>query len=177
MRSPGAQASLYVINPRAPAASYFGAEVFARSGFPAAQGIADLAAVTVAAMAPPHWDVSVCDEHISPVDFDHPARCVAITGKVTQARRMLALAAEFRRRGKTVLIGGPCASLSPDVFRGSCDVLVVGGHLQRFRAGCPARSSRRAAGREKCSQRSLKESRVRASSSTHCRRMGYAAIR
>jgi hypothetical protein len=117
---------LYVVNPRAPGASYFGAEVFARSGFGDAQGIADLTAVTVAAMAPPDWDVSVCDEHITPIDFGHPAAFVAITGKVTQAVRMLEVAAEFRRRGKTVLMGGPCVSLSPEVFRGCCDSLVIG---------------------------------------------------
>jgi len=119
-------ASLYVITPRAQCASYFGAEVFARSGFRDAQGIADLTAVTVAAMAPSSWDVSLCDEHVSAIDFAHPASFIAITGKITQAARMLEVAAEFRRRGKTVLMGGPCVSLSPEAFRGRCDVLVIG---------------------------------------------------
>lgn len=44
--------SLYLINARAKCASYFGAEVFAHSGFSHAQGIADLAAVTIAGFAP-----------------------------------------------------------------------------------------------------------------------------
>jgi radical SAM superfamily enzyme YgiQ (UPF0313 family) len=118
--------SLYLINPRPLGASYFGAEVFEQAGFARAQGIADLATVTVAALAPPDWDVSVCDEYIAPLDFDHPADFVGITGKVTQAIRMLEVAAEFRRRGKTVLIGGPYASLAPEVFRGRCDILVTG---------------------------------------------------
>lgn len=118
--------SLYLINARAKGASYFGAEVFAHFGFPHAQGIADLAAVTVAALAPSGWDISLCDEHLSCVDFDHPAVYVGITGKVTQATRMLEIAAQFRKRGKTVLMGGPCASLSPELFRGHCDILVTG---------------------------------------------------
>lgn len=118
--------SLYVINAKAKGASYFGAEVFAHFGFPHAQGIADLAAVTVAALAPRDWDISVCDEHLSSIDFDHSAAYVGITGKVTQAVRMLEIAAEFRRRGKTVLMGGPCVSLSPELFRSACDILVTG---------------------------------------------------
>jgi radical SAM superfamily enzyme YgiQ (UPF0313 family) len=118
--------SLYVINAKAKGASYFGAEVFAHFGFPHAQGIADLAAVTVAALAPRDWDISICDEHLSPIDFDHPAAYVGITGKVTQAVRMLEIAAEFKRRGKAILMGGPCVSLSPELFRGACDILVTG---------------------------------------------------
>jgi radical SAM superfamily enzyme YgiQ (UPF0313 family) len=118
--------SLYLINARSKGASYFGAEVFPHFGFRPAQGIADLAAVTIAALAPSNWDTSVCDEHLSSVDFDHPARFIGITGKVTQATRMLEIAAEFRRRGKIVVMGGPCASLSPELFRGHCDILVTG---------------------------------------------------
>lgn len=100
--------------------------MFAHFGFPHAQGIADLAAVTVAALAPPDWDVSLCDEHLSSIEFDHPAFYIGITGKITQAARMLEIAAEFRRRGKTVLMGGPCVSLSPEIFRDDGDILVTG---------------------------------------------------
>ena len=39
---------------------------------------------------------------------------------------MRAIAAEFRRRGKTVIIGGPYASLSPDAVRDHCDILIRG---------------------------------------------------
>jgi radical SAM superfamily enzyme YgiQ (UPF0313 family) len=126
--------SLYLINARAKAPSYFGAEVFAHVGFRHAQGIADLAAVTIAALAPSNWDISVCDEHLSSVDFDHPASYIGITGKVTQAIRMLEIAAEFRRRGKIVVLGGPCVSLSAELFRGHCDILVRG-ELEPIAAG------------------------------------------
>ncbi|HEY2473020.1 MAG TPA: radical SAM protein [Terracidiphilus sp.] len=96
--------------------------------------MADLATVTVAAIAPPYWDVSVCDEFISQIDFDHPAAYIGITGKITQAPRMLEIAAQFRRRGKTVIIGGPYASLDPGVFRGHCDILLQG-ELEEIGAG------------------------------------------
>ncbi len=118
--------SLYLINPRSEIPTYFGAEVFEHWGFEPAQANADLATVTVAAMAPADWRVTICDEHIGTVDFDVDADFVGLTGKVTQERRMVELAGEFRRRGKTVIIGGPFASLTPDVVREHCDVLVVG---------------------------------------------------
>ena len=118
--------SLYLVNPRSEHPTYFGAEVFEHWGFDPAQANADLATVTVAALAPRDWRISVCDEHVEPVDFDTQADFVGITGKVTQENRMLELADEFRGRGKTVIIGGPFASLSPDFVRGHCDILVVG---------------------------------------------------
>ena len=118
--------SLYLINPRGETPSYFGAEVYDHWGFTPVQGIADLAIPTVAALAPEDFDVQLCDEYISPIDFATGADYVGITGKITQASRMIAVADEFRRRGKVVIIGGPFASLSPEVVRDHCDVLVRG---------------------------------------------------
>ena len=65
---------------------------------------------------------------------------------------MLEIAAEFRRRGKTVIIGGPFASLSPEVVRDHCDVLVIGeleaiadDALRRPRRAAPGSASTTAA--------------------------------
>jgi radical SAM superfamily enzyme YgiQ (UPF0313 family) len=119
--------AIYLINPAADLpTSYFGAEVFAARLRRPAVMIADLAMPTLAALAPRDFEVFLCDEHLTPVDFDLAADFVAITGKVTQAPRMIALAREFRRRGKIVLFGGPHASLSPETLRPHCDVLVRG---------------------------------------------------
>ena len=118
--------TLYLINPKSPTPSYFGAEAYEYSGGRTAQGIADLATTTVAALAPDDWQVRICDEYLESVDLDTDAHYVGLTGKIDQSARMLQLAAEFRRRGKTVIIGGPYASLSPDRVREHCDVLVVG---------------------------------------------------
>lgn len=54
--------SPYVVNPRPARASYSGADVFARSGFQDAIGVADLASATVAALAPPEWSPEICDD-------------------------------------------------------------------------------------------------------------------
>lgn len=119
-------ASIYVINPAADSPTYYGGEVFTASNIAPGCMVADLATTTLAAMAPADVPVVLCDESIAPVDLDTPADFVGITGKVTQARRMIELAHAFRARGKTVLMGGPFASLSPEVLRPHCDVLVRG---------------------------------------------------
>ena len=95
---------IYLINPAENAPGYFGLEVLGAWTGVNATAIADLATPTVAAFAPDNWKVTICEERLDPVDFSHPARYVGITGKVTQQARMIELAAEFRRRGKTVLI-------------------------------------------------------------------------
>jgi hypothetical protein len=118
--------SLYLINPVADMPSYFSSEVFAARGLPAAIATADLAIATVAGMAPDDFLVELCDENAAPVNFDSAADFIGITGKVSQWGRMRSIADEFRRRGKTVVIGGPYASLSPEVVRPHCDILIRG---------------------------------------------------
>lgn len=88
--------------------------------------VASAAIATVAAFAPDDFEVSLCDETIEPVDLDVDADVIGITANVSQALRALELAAEFRARGKTVLIGGPHVSLAPGVFEHAADCIVIG---------------------------------------------------
>ncbi len=118
--------TIYLINPTPDIPTYFGAEVYAGRGLRPATLMADLALTTVATLAEPHLRVVLCDESIDTVDFDIGADYVGITGKVSQRGRMRAIATEFRRRGVTVVIGGPYASLDPDWVRPHCDILVRG---------------------------------------------------
>jgi radical SAM superfamily enzyme YgiQ (UPF0313 family) len=85
-----------------------------------------LTVATVAAFVPGDWTVRLVDEAVSPVDLTFEADFVAITGKVSQRKRMIELAAEFRRRGRTVLIGGSFASLNPEEMQPHADILVTG---------------------------------------------------
>ncbi len=117
--------SLYLINPATGFPSYHTAEAFQESGYGWVQ-VADLAITTVAALAPPGWTIRLTDEGVSPVDFDHPADFIGITGKVSQRSRMFELAEAFRQRGQTVIIGGSFASLSPEDVRPHADILVTG---------------------------------------------------
>jgi len=118
--------SIYLINPSSDFPSYFTAEVYAAHGFGPSTMMADLATPTLAALAPKDFNVQLCDENISPVDFYTDADYVGITGKINQSGQMIRIAREFRRRGKVVLIGGPYASLSPQCLRSECDILVQG---------------------------------------------------
>lgn len=118
--------ALYLINPAGDIPTYFGAEVFEAQGFRPATFIADLALPTLAALLPSGFGLRLCDEHLEPVDFDDESSFVGLTGKVTQWTRMRAIAERFRSRGKTVIIGGPFASLCPELVRPHCDILVVG---------------------------------------------------
>ena len=118
--------TIYLINPLADFPSYFSAEVFEAWGVAPATSMADLAIATVAALASHHFEVRLCDENVSPIDFDAAVDFVGITGKVSQWGRMKTISEEFRRRGVTVVIGGPYASLSPNVVRPHCDILVRG---------------------------------------------------
>ena len=121
------QRSLYLVNPRADWPSYYGAEVVGDSSRrkPAAL-VADLTVATVAAMAPEGFKIKIVDESIHAVNFDDDCDFVGITGKINQWQRMRAIAEEFRKRRKLVLIGGPYASLSPAIVRPHCDILVKG---------------------------------------------------
>ena len=118
--------SLYLIAPKSTVPNHYGADFIEHWGFSSVQWIADVTLTTLAALAPPDFTVRLCDEAISPIDFDTSADFIGLTGKITQRERMIEIAKEFRRRGKTVLIGGPSASLSPASFRHVCNVLVRG---------------------------------------------------
>src|ERR1700733_8269229 len=78
--------------------------------------IAAASIATVAALAPPDFQVSLCDEAIAPIDFDTAADVVGISANVSQAQRAIDIAATFRRRGKVVVMGGPHVSLAPELF-------------------------------------------------------------
>lgn len=118
--------SIYLINPKADFPNYYSSEVVAHLGFTPAAFIADLVITTVAALVPDDFDVTLCDEQITPVDFDTSADVVGITGKSSQVGRMIELAQAFRERGKVVMIGGPYVSLSPEAVRPYADILVRG---------------------------------------------------
>lgn len=88
--------------------------------------IASAAIATVAALAPRDFDIRLCDEAISPVEFDIDVDVVGISVNVSQALRGMEIADRFRARGITVVMGGPHVSLAPELFDGRADSLVVG---------------------------------------------------
>ena len=126
--------SIYLINPRENAPSYYSLEVLEAWNIARGVSLADLTMPTVAALIPSDWNVTVVDERLRRVDFNTPAAIVGITGKVSQRDRMIELAAKFRARGKLVLIGGPYATLNPDDMRPHADILIRG-EIEEIAAG------------------------------------------
>jgi radical SAM superfamily enzyme YgiQ (UPF0313 family) len=103
----------------------------------------NLSTPTVAGLTPPEHEVVLVDENVEEIDFDAEADLVGVTGYIIHKQRMLEIIEAFRRRGHTVVAGGPYASLCPEELRGKVDALFVDEaeetwpqFLRDFEAGC-----------------------------------------
>jgi len=85
----------------------------------------NLSLPTVAGLTPAEHEVVLCDENVEPIDFDTDADIIGLTGYVIHRQHLFDIAAEFRRRGKFVVAGGPFASLCPEDLRDKVDVVFV----------------------------------------------------
>ena len=78
----------------------------------------------IAAYTPPNWDVQLVDEAVQEIDLDQPCDLVGISVMTCYAPRAYELATEFRKRGKTVVLGGVhptyCPGGSPAILRHHC---------------------------------------------------------
>ncbi len=116
---------IYLIQPKFPP-SYWGLDYFLpmtpfRGIFP------PLGLLTLAALTPPDFRVTLCDENAGErIDYDASAEVIGITGYIIQMAHVFAIADRFRARGKTVVLGGPLANLLPAECRAHCDVLFEG---------------------------------------------------
>jgi radical SAM superfamily enzyme YgiQ (UPF0313 family) len=80
----------------------------------------------LAALVPPDWEVLHIDEAVSPVDVTLKVDMVGITFHTPSAVHVYDLAAQFRRRGIPVVLGGPHVTLVPDEAQAHADVIFVG---------------------------------------------------
>jgi radical SAM superfamily enzyme YgiQ (UPF0313 family) len=85
-----------------------------------------LSLASIAAVTPPEWETSLLDDNFEQIDYSCDAEIIALTAMTPQAPRAYEIADEFRRRGKTVVMGGFHASNLPDEARGHVDAVVVG---------------------------------------------------
>src|SRR5436190_5731825 len=116
---------VYLVQPAFPP-SYWGMEHFLPLT-PYGAVLPPLGLLTLAALTPPDFGVTLCDENAGErVHYDTDARVVGITGYIIQMARVFAIADRFRARGKTVVLGGPLANLLPELCREHCDVLFEG---------------------------------------------------
>ncbi|ABQ24592.1 B12-binding domain-containing radical SAM protein [Geotalea uraniireducens] len=96
----------------------------------------------LAGLTPPWVDVQLLDDRYSEIDYDAGYDLVALTTTIATATRAYAIAADFRKRGIPVVMGGFHASLQPEECLEHCDAVVEGEAeyiwpelLEDFRAG------------------------------------------
>lgn len=80
----------------------------------------------IAAYTPQNWDVVLVDEAVQDVDFDQPCDLVGLSVMTCYAPRAYEIATEFRRRGKTVVMGGVHPTYCPDEALRYVDAIVCG---------------------------------------------------
>lgn len=80
----------------------------------------------LAALTPDDVEVRVTDEYIDPIDFDEEVDLVGLTGLSCHAPRAYQIAGEFKKRGRTVVMGGIHASALPEEALQYVDSVVVG---------------------------------------------------
>lgn len=80
----------------------------------------------IAAYTPAHWEVDLVDEAVEDVDFDRPCDLVGLSIMTCYAPRAYEIAAEFRKRGKKVVLGGVHPTYCPDEALRYCDAIVCG---------------------------------------------------
>jgi NAD(P)H-dependent flavin oxidoreductase YrpB (nitropropane dioxygenase family)/radical SAM superfamily enzyme YgiQ (UPF0313 family) len=85
-----------------------------------------LGLATLAALCPPHWDVTIVDENVEPMPLEPAADIIGVCGMGAQFARQKELLAYYRKAGYRVVAGGSYASLCPERFEGLADTVVAG---------------------------------------------------
>ena len=81
---------------------------------------------TIAAYTPENWDVALVDEAVQDIDFDYPCDMVGLSIMTCYAPRAYEIATEFRKRGKTIVMGGVHPTYCPDEALRYADAIVCG---------------------------------------------------
>ncbi|ALA56840.1 B12-binding domain-containing radical SAM protein [Nitrospira moscoviensis] len=81
---------------------------------------------TIAAYTPDNWDVDLVDEAVEDIDFDDPCEMVGLSIMTCYAPRAYEIAAEFRKRGKIIVMGGVHPTYCPEEALQHCDAIVCG---------------------------------------------------
>ncbi len=80
----------------------------------------------IAAYTPSDVECVLHDDRMEEIPFDDPTDLVAITVEIYNARRAFEIAAEYRRRGVRVVMGGFHPTLVPDECLEHADAIVTG---------------------------------------------------
>jgi radical SAM superfamily enzyme YgiQ (UPF0313 family) len=81
----------------------------------------------LARLTPAHWTRTFFDDRLEAIDYDAPTDLVAISIESYSARRGYQIAAEFRKRGVMVVMGGYHATFCAEEVLEQADAVCVGG--------------------------------------------------
>jgi len=105
-----------------------------RAGFERGEGRAykahvlmePLGVAVLAALTPPDWEISFCDDRCQRAPMEAQADLVAISSCTFSAIRAYQLADHYRSRGIPVILGGYHPTLVPEEAQGHADAIVLG---------------------------------------------------
>jgi len=80
----------------------------------------------IAAITPREYDVKIINENYENINFDENADLVGITCYTMTAPRVYEIADEFRKCGKTVILGGYNPTAMPDEAKEHADSIIMG---------------------------------------------------
>ncbi len=80
----------------------------------------------LAALTPPGWDIELIDEQLTEINFEAPADLVALTVWTLNSLRAYEIADRFRRRGTTVIMGGPHVFFYAEEALDHCNAVGIG---------------------------------------------------
>lgn len=80
----------------------------------------------LAGLTPPEVDITLVDDRCETIDYDRATDLVAITVETFTARRSYEIAAQYRRRGVPVVMGGMHPTLIPEEAAGYADAVITG---------------------------------------------------
>ena len=85
-----------------------------------------LGLATLAALTPSHWEITIVDENVEPIDWSAEADIVGVCGMGVQVPRQQEILEHFKKRGIYVVAGGSYTSLCPEEYTGLVDTVVAG---------------------------------------------------
>jgi len=80
----------------------------------------------LASLTPPDIELVLYDERLEPIPYDEPTDLVALTVETFTAKRAYQIAAQFRKRGVPVVMGGYHPTLLPDEAGRYADAIAIG---------------------------------------------------
>src|SRR5271157_4922124 len=80
----------------------------------------------IAALTPYYYEIKIVEEELEQVNFDEDCDIVGISTMTANAPRAYKMAMEFKKRGKTVVIGGVHPTVLPHESIRYADAVVIG---------------------------------------------------